>query len=291
MSDTSSPHSPLNLGLIGYPLSHSLSPAIHTAALRASGLAGSYSLFPVRPHDGQALINLLGRVRSGELNGLNVTLPHKQNVVPLLDAMTPAARSIGAVNTIFMQQDQLMGDNTDAPGFLADLLKFAGSILSSSHPQRPALVLGAGGSALAVVYALINAGWDISIFARREAQARRLAIVLGQDKIKVINFADLEQQPFDLLVNTTPVGMAPAVDSSPWEYAFPSGAVVYDLVYNPRETRLVHEASAAGLPATTGLGMLVEQASLAFEIWTGWQPPRETLFEAAAAAYQSMTTV
>ena len=290
MSAASSPRPPINLGLLGYPLRHSLSPAIHAAALRAGGLEGSYSLFLIQPNDGQALNALLGRVRSGELRGLNVTIPHKQNVIPCLDSLTPAAQAIGAVNTIFEQQGQLMGDNTDAPGFLTDLQRFAGPILFTTNRPRQALVLGAGGSARAVVYTMINAGWTISVFARREAQARQLANAFEQDKISVINSADLEHQSFELLVNTTPVGMTPDIDATPWRHTFPSGAAVYDLIYNPRETRLVREAWAAGLPATTGLGMLVEQAVLAFEIWTGWRPPRETLYEAAAVAYRSITT-
>ena len=114
------------LGLIGYPLGHSLSPKIHTAALQASGLEGNYSLFPIPPEDKQALQDLLAQVRAGEIHGLNVTIPHKQNVIEFMDELTPAAQAIGAVNTIYMRGDKLIGDNTDAPGFLADLKRFIG---------------------------------------------------------------------------------------------------------------------------------------------------------------------
>ena len=115
------------LGLIGYPVSHSLSPKIQNAALQACGLEGNYSLFPIPPDDIQGLKDLLTRVRSGEITGFNVTIPHKQNVIPLLDELTPTARSIGAVNVIYMKDGKLVGDNTDASGFLNDLKKFIGN--------------------------------------------------------------------------------------------------------------------------------------------------------------------
>ena len=114
----------IKLGLIGYPVGHSLSPKIQNAALQACGLEGDYSLFPVAPDDMQTLKDLLDDVRSGEMTGLNVTIPHKQNVIPLLDELTPTARAIGAVNIIYIRGDKLIGDNTDAPGFLSDLKSF-----------------------------------------------------------------------------------------------------------------------------------------------------------------------
>lgn len=112
------------LGLIGYPLSHSLSPQIHTAALKSCGLAGDYSLFPILPEDKQELHDLLTRLRTGELHGLNVTVPHKQTVIEFLDELTPTAQAIGAVNTIYLRDNKLIGDNTDAAGFSSDLNKF-----------------------------------------------------------------------------------------------------------------------------------------------------------------------
>ena len=125
----------MHLGLIGHPLGHSLSPKIHTAALKACGLQGEYSLFPIAPEDMQGLKDLLTRVRGGEIHGLNVTIPHKQNVIPLLDELTPTAQAIGAVNTISMRNGKLVGDNTDAPGFLADLQNFL-TTETRSHGER-----------------------------------------------------------------------------------------------------------------------------------------------------------
>src|ERR1043165_9085419 len=111
----------IELGLIGYPLGHSLSPRIHSVALDSCGLEGHYSLFPLPPEDPEALRDLMSRVRSGEIQGLNVTIPHKQNVIPFLDELTLTADAIGAVNTIYLRNDKLIGENTDAPGFLVDL--------------------------------------------------------------------------------------------------------------------------------------------------------------------------
>jgi shikimate dehydrogenase len=273
------------LGLIGFPLGHSLSPHLHAAALRSTGLTGDYQLFPIQPFpEGQpALIELLRRLRQGDLHGLNVTIPHKQNVIPLLDELTPAAGAIGAVNTLYYRDGRLVGDNSDAAGFMTDLARFA-PFTAGGQPMT-ALVLGAGGSARAVVYALAHAGWQVRIAARRLEQARQLVESL-KEFIGGLVAVPLEPaaltQPFSLLVNTTPLGMSPASFARPWpaELPFPSQAFVYDLVYNPPETRLVQEARAAGLRATNGLGMLVEQAILAFETWTARRPARQALWDA-----------
>lgn len=284
-----------HLGLIGYPLGHSLSPQIHGAALRSCGLEGDYSLFPIHPDDHQSLKGLLLRVRSGEIQGLNVTIPHKQNVMQFLDELTPTARSIGAVNTISLRADKLIGDNTDAPGFLRDLNRFLSNqrINQSANQQigkssivnrKSAIVLGSGGAARAVVYALLHDGWDVTIAALLMDQARQLADSYKDSRLKITNIelSKIELSDISLIVNTTPVGMTPDIDSSPWSANIPfPHAAVYDVVYNPRETKLVREACSQGLSATTGLGMLVEQAALAFEIWTGHNPPREIMFAAA----------
>jgi shikimate dehydrogenase len=302
----------IRLGLTGYPLGHSLSPAIHAAALESCGLEGSYSLFPVQPDDREGLKDLLQRVRNGEITGLNVTIPHKQNVIEFLDELTQAAGAIGAVNTIYMRDGMLIGDNTDAPGFLSDLKRFLTTVPEAQrsgragakpqkHGRLEALVLGAGGSARAVVYALLNDGWRISLCARRAEQARQLADSLAHHReaslwdhlSRSIPVGSLTIYPLSsittnlqslipnlsLLVNTTPLGLTPNIDQSPWPATlpFPPRAAIYDLVYNPRETRLVKDARAQGLPAATGLGMLIEQAALAFKTWTGCDPSREIL--------------
>jgi shikimate dehydrogenase len=271
----------IQLGLIGYPLGHSLSPRIHSAALDACGLKGTYSLFPIDPDDKQGLRNLLDRLRSEEITGLNVTIPHKQNVIPFLDELTPTAQAIGAVNTVYLQDNRLIGENTDAPGFLSDLNKFL-TTETRRHGEDRALILGAGGSARAMVFALLNDGWHVTITARRIGQADQIAARFEGVSVQEWNFQTFQHSNLQLIVNTTPVGMTPHIDHSPWpeNIPFPARAAIYDLVYNPRQTKLVRDACAQGLPATTGLGMLIEQAALCFETWTGCQPPRDILFEA-----------
>jgi shikimate dehydrogenase len=278
----------ISLGLTGYPLEHSLSPEIYRAALNYCDLEGSYSLFPLLPNGSQGLKILLDRVRSGEIAGLNVTIPYKQTVIPLLDELTPTAKTIGAVNTIFSQNDNLTGDNTDAHGFLVDLHKFLTMNTSGQEECKNALVLGAGGAARAVTYALINDGWKISLAARRPEQAQAF-ITQFQDQNSRITSIDYDANAFQsiapapcLVINTTPVGMSPNHEISPWPMGLPlpHRAAFYDLIYNPHVTKFIFNAREAGLRASTGLGMLVEQAALAFEIWTGYNVPREPLFAA-----------
>jgi len=268
----------IQLGLIGYPLGHSLSPKIHTAALKACDLEGDYSLFPIAPDDMNGLKDLLDRVRSGEITGLNVTIPHKQNVIEFLDELTSTADTIGAVNVIYMRDGKLIGDNTDASGFLADLKKFL-TRETLSNRELSALVLGAGGAARAVVYALVNDGWKVTLIARRFEQAQELASRFEGAIATELNAQAFERSNFQIIINTTPVGMTPNIDDSPLpdNLSLPQHVDVYDLVYNPGETKLVKDAVAKGLNATTGLGMLIEQAALAFELWTGKSPPREVL--------------
>lgn len=272
----------IRLGLIGYPLGHSLSPKIHTAALKACGLEGDYSLFPIHPDDKQGLKDLLARVRAGEITGLNATIPHKQIVIPFMDELTPTAQVIGAVNIIYYRDGKLIGDNTDASGFLSDLKRFIENRELGIGNRESALVLGAGGSARAVVYALLNDGWQVTLFARRIEQAQQLASSFMNHELNIAeNISNIDISNIDLIVNTTPLGMTPNIDQSPLpeNLSLPSNTFIYDLVYNPRETKLIRDTRAQGLSATTGLGMLIEQAALAFEIWTGHNPSRNILLE------------
>lgn len=276
-------------GLIGHPLTHSLSPAIHRAALEAVGLEGSYALFPAPPFpDGTiTLERLLESLRAGEIDGLNVTIPHKQTVIAFLDRLSPAAAAIGAVNTISAGEGLLTGDNTDAEGFRRDLAR------TLAPTPGAALILGAGGSARAIAYTLLQDGWRVAVAARRLEQAQALASELP-------GVAALDGLPPDeaavnawgpsLLVNTTPLGTIPRTGETPWpeNRPLPAGCAVYDLVYNPRETALLRSARRQGLPAAGGLGMLAEQAALAFEIWTGRRPQVEKLRLAAENALLAM---
>lgn len=285
-----------SLGLLGYPLVGSHSPRLHTAALQAMGLPGEYRLYPIAPGGDRdlELARIFESMRSGAIHGLNVTIPHKQAVLPFMDALTSAARSIGAVNTILCHDRLLTGDNTDAPGFLSDLQRVFPETMpsmaagESAGPQ--ALVLGAGGAARAVVFALSRAGWSVAVAARRLDQAQALAAELkvypGNLSIEplLLSAAELNHRlpVVRLLVNATPAGMLPEVDANPWlsGLPLPVNAAVYDLVYKPPETAFLRQARLQGLAASNGLGMLVEQAALALERWTGLPVPRQTMWQA-----------
>lgn len=270
----------IELGLLGYPLGHSLSPALHQAALRDLGLEGRYRLFPIPPMpEGEAeLRDRLARLRAGELDGLNVTIPHKQAVIPWVDELSPVARAVNAVNTLVRQDGWLIGDNTDVPGFLTDLRVCGVDVAAGGA----CLVLGAGGAARAVAYALVDSGWQVTVAARRPEAARQFA----HWKCQAAPLTGEGIRPLlagcRLIVNATPLGMHPHGEGSPWPEGldFPTGAFVYDLVYNPPDTRLVRQAREAGLSARTGLGMLIEQAALSFERWLGRAPSRQVMREA-----------
>jgi len=266
------------LGLIGYPLGHSYSPMLHQTALDDVGLKGTYSLFSLS--DPGQISDVIQRLRAGELDGINVTIPYKQEVINHLDGLSADAQAIGAVNTVYHQGNKLIGDNTDASGFYQDLIRH---LKSSEITKKNALVLGSGGSAHAIAYALLNNGWSVTVTARRMAQTQELAQTFENPLLFTAGWGSLNQadylRQFNLLVNTTPVGMFPEVAHNPIPEGteIPMGMVVYDLIYNPQETALMKMARQCGCQAFNGLGMLVNQAALAFEIWTGLQPSTEKM--------------
>ncbi|MBL7184273.1 MAG: shikimate dehydrogenase [Anaerolineae bacterium] len=284
------PALPLNIngqtklvGLIGYPVEHSLSPAMHNSAFAALGLNWCYVPLPMPPERvGEAIAGL----RALGFVGANVTVPHKEAVMAYLDHVTPEAQAIGAVNTIVVREG-LIGYNTDWQGFLTALNE------GGFDPQgKRAVVLGAGGAARAVVYALAQAGAQVTVLNRTLARAQALV----QDFASLfpslplcflpLTPQTLEEQTVEahLLVNTTPVGMWPEVDQSIWpeDLAFPGHLAVFDLVYNPCQTKLLWQTRAAGAKVIGGLGMLVHQGAAAFELWTGEKAPVETMYEAAS---------
>jgi shikimate dehydrogenase len=264
------------VGLIGYPIEHSLSPAMHNSAFAALSLNWCYVPLPAPPERlGEAVAGL----RALGLAGVNVTVPHKEAVVSYLDEVTPAAQAIGAVNTIVVRKG-LIGHNTDWQGFLTALSE------GGFDPQgKRAVVLGAGGAARAVVHALARAGAQVTVLNRTLARAQALI----QDFSPLfpalpLTLQTLEEQTAGahLLVNATPVGMWPQVDQSIWpeDLPFPGHLTVFDLVYNPRQTKLLRQAEAVGAKVIGGLGMLVHQGAAAFELWTGEKAPVEVMYEA-----------
>ncbi len=267
------------VGLIGWPVSHSVSPAMHNAAFAERGLNWCYVPLPVDPVRPGAVGDAVRGIRALGMVGVNVTVPHKQAVIPFLDRLEPAAEAMGAVNTIVVSSDgTLLGDNTDAPGWLADL---------RAHGVEPAgeraLVLGAGGSARAVVYGLALAGARQITVANRNlekasALVAQLAPFLGQTEVAVASWPEglaLPASTATLIVNCTSLGMTPAVERSPWpaSLALRADQVVYDLVYNPAQTALLRQAEQQGARPIGGLGMLIWQGALAFERWTGLPAP------------------
>lgn len=275
------------VGLIGQPVSHSYSPIMHNAAAAALGLNLAYVPLPVRP---ERLPDALQGLIALGFRGVNVTVPHKEAVIPHLSAIFPAARVLGAVNTITISDGQLTGFNTDWSGFLVDLESHKLALYG-----RDCLVLGAGGSARAVVYGLLRRGGRVTVLARRPEQAEQLAAdlsaafpdasrVLAGDLADVARVGGVMDEP--ILINTTPLGMTgPDEALSPWPAGapFPPGAFVYDLVYNPATTPLMRQAQAEGRRAVNGLGMLVHQAAEAFEVMTGRRPNAAVMREAIDA--------
>jgi shikimate dehydrogenase len=275
-----------HVGLIGWPVEHSISPAMHNAAFDALGLRWRYTLLPTPPRQLETkLINL----KEQGYRGANVTVPHKEAVKPYLDEIANAVRAIGAVNTIVVHEKRLIGHNTDAEGFFTALRK-----AGFEAAGKRALVLGAGGAARAAAYALAQAGCTVAVHNRTVSRAAELAHHLQRTGVRApvtwvpasAILADLDLSSFDLLVNATPVGMWPRPAASPWPEALPlpSHWIIFDLVYNPAQTRLLAQARAAGATAVAGLDMLVHQGALAFELWTGRSPPIETMHLAAKKA-------
>jgi shikimate dehydrogenase len=263
----------MKLGLVGHPVAHSLSAAMHTAALRAVDIPGSYTLLDTPPAE---LAGRMQEVRAG-FRGINVTIPHKEAAITYLDQVQPEARAIGAVNTVVNDQGLLLGYNTDAGGFLAGLEE-----AQLPFGQSRAVVLGAGGAARAVVYALIQVGCTVTIANRTAGRAQQLAHQLGCDWVEEGSAAyQAAVRSAQLLVNTTSVGLKDPHTSPLPEGLLPQSGVVVDIVYNPAVTRLMAEAQLAGLPVLGGLPMLVWQGALAFELWTGIRPPIEVMYEAA----------
>ena len=278
---------PPRVGLIGWPVEHSLSPAMHNAAFRALGLGWRYELLPVPPGHLEAA---MADLRAGEFRGANVTVPHKSAVMAYLDRIDGAAQSIGAVNAVSVQGGRWIGHNTDAAGFVRALRE--GGLEPAG---RQALLLGAGGAARAVAYALTGAGCTVVVHNRTARRAAELVAALqrlGLDAPVTCSpgeraLDELDLTRFDLLVNATAVGMWPSQEDTPWpeELPMPAHWTVFDLVYNPLETGLLRRARRAGAKTIDGLGMLVWQGALAFELWTGQKPPVDLM---RAAALQTL---
>jgi shikimate dehydrogenase len=268
------------VALIGSPLGHTLSPAMHNAAFKSLGLDYEYVALEVAPDD---LKDAVGGLRALHFAGFNVTIPHKEEIVQYLDEVTRFARSVGAVNCVQNQDGRLIGFNTDGPGFIESLEEDA----RFKAEGKKCLILGAGGAGRALAVSLLqNGAKTVSLYDPVAEKAEELARSLGA---RVAGDLQTEIDSLDLLVNASPVGMHPKIDASPLPEGirFPKKLCVYDLVYNPEETKLLRAARTAGAKAVSDLGMLVKQGALAFTVFTGHSAPMEVMGEAARAALYS----
>ena len=278
------------VGVFGWPVEHSLSPAMHNAAFRVLEMPYIYVPFPVRP---DAIGSAVRSLPSLGIVGVNLTIPHKESVIPFLDEITQEAGDVGAVNTVHCVNGMLVGDNTDGRGFFQPLeeLGFQGA-------GKSVVVVGAGGAARSVVFRLIREGASVILTNRTRERAERLAndvskAGLNGFEIEIVSSEDQDRlsqaiQASELLVQTTRVGMYPNSDELPDipMDAFHSELIVYDLIYNPLKTRLLQAAELRGCRTISGVKMLVTQGAAAFERWTGIWPPTDVM---EAAVVQSLS--
>ena len=254
--------------VVGWPIKHSKSPLIHGYWIKQFAIDGSYEAIAIRPDD---FVTGIKELISSGFRGCNVTIPHKEAALEMADYSSDRARAIGAANTLVFKDGKVQADNTDGIGFINNVKQGAPSWDAS---QGPALVIGAGGAARAIIYALLQGGTPKIIIANRTAEnARRLAMFFG-DKVQTISMADVPGIIGDVqtLVNTTSLGMVGQPDLEIDISRLPKTALVTDIVYNPLTTGLLSQAQALGLKTVDGLGMLLHQAVPGFEAWFGVRP-------------------
>ncbi len=268
-------------GVIGDPIEHTLSPIMHNAAFGALGLDYVFCAFKVKPSGVEDAVN---GMRALNIRGLNVTMPHKTTVINHLDRVDLSAQIINSVNTILNKENLLFGFNTDGVGAVK-ALKENGVELKG----RKVMLLGAGGAARAIAYAVAKEADELAVLNRTVKQAQTLARLLEKACNKKIEAASLSPQDIqtsmqdsDVLINATSVGMKPKPEESPVPpKLLHSDLSVMDIVYNPLETKLAKDAKAAGAKVVSGVEMLIYQGAASFEIWTGKQAPVEVMRDAA----------
>jgi shikimate dehydrogenase len=255
--------------VIGDPIDHSLSPAMHNEAFKQTGILGSYGKKRVAPDQLQSFINAL---RESDYTGCNVTIPHKVAVIPLLDEIDQEAKRIGAVNTIVNKNGKLTGYNTDGIGFLLGLKEK----ISKPLNEQNVLLIGAGGAARSIAYAILKENpKHLALANRSEERLAHLAEDLNDHHVEKMSLRQAEENlhRFDVLINTTNAGMHPYIDTMPLQLdQLKNNAVVCDIVYNPLQTKWLETAKNKGAVIDNGVTMLVMQGAMAFEKWTGIFP-------------------
>ncbi len=276
-------------GVIGDPIEHTMSPVMHNAAFSELGLDYVYVAFRVKSDE---LAGAIEGMRALNIRGLNVTIPHKVNIIPLLDSLDPLAEKIGAVNTVAIKDGALKGYNTDASGFLQALLD------KGVTPEgKNVVILGAGGASRAISFILAEKKANLVILNRLEEMdwaeelASKISSVFGKE-IRALELKDSNLRTAldkaELLINATSVGMSPNTDLTPVPASLlRSDLVIFDIVYNPISTKLATEASLAGCETVMGLDMLVWQGALAFEMWTGRKAPVDLMKREAIKVLKS----
>ncbi|MEM1689302.1 MAG: shikimate dehydrogenase [Candidatus Hadarchaeales archaeon] len=263
--------------LIGDPVEGTLSPLIFNTAFRRLGMNAIYAAVRVPP---SILSEFVFTIRRAGIRGFNVTIPHKVAIIELLDSLNESAKEVEAVNTVVNEDGKLIGYNTDGRGALMALEKEIGSVNG-----KRVLLLGAGGAARAVAFSLAKAGCELTIANRTLSKAEALAEIISKKLGKSVGVISLDREKLreeisraDILVNTTSVGMMPNVDETlVTSDLMHKNLVVYDIVYKPLKTRLLKEAEKVGARTVNGLGMLINQAAIAFKIWTGKDAPVEDM--------------
>lgn len=262
-------------GVIASPVAHSMSPVLHNRALRQSGINGVYLPFRVEPSH---LADFFRFAEDLPVEGFSVTLPHKQKVILRLDGVDALARRIGAVNTVFRKGKRWWGTNTDAMGVTVPLEN------RISLRGATALVVGTGGAARAAVFALKAKGTRVAIAGRRPEKVRSLARVTDAEGL---DWQQALDRGFDILVQSTPIGMAPKVDGNLFPGKIPA-EIVFDMVYNPLKTTLLKRAGEQGKTVIPGLEMFLEQAAAQFELWTNQTAPRAVMRSAVLDVLQGV---
>jgi shikimate dehydrogenase len=259
-----------NYAVIGQPIKHSMSPAMHNYAFEYLNLPSSYQLFEVTPLQLEEAVNGLKALGFG---GFNVTIPHKENVMNYLDEIDEEAKAIGAVNTVVIENDKLIGYNTDGRGFVKSLFTEAGDDALSKR----ILLIGAGGAARAIYMTMARMGAVTVDIANRTIERANSIITDCRESIDseslTIKEAEEKLSSYDIVVNTTPIGMNPNNRNIPLSLNnLVEGTLLCDIIYNPLETKWLYEGRLKGASTMNGIGMFVYQGALAFELWTGHAP-------------------
>lgn len=259
-------------GIVGHPVAKSLSPAMHKAAIGHFKLDADYRLFDIDPEDPENLANFCYETELHNIGGFSVTMPYKETIMAYMDHYDPLVKIIGAMNTVVNENGKLIGYNTDATGAAQALRE------KTEIAGKKILLMGAGGAARAIAYALKELGADIHIYNRTAEKAQELADALG---LQTIDYRLIPQAHFDILINATPIGSPPDTEASLLHAdQIPAGSVVMDIITHPIPTRLLKEAEKAGAKTVSGERMLLYQAIGQFRLWFNVEPPLQIMEQA-----------